>query len=438
MSLYKRKGSPNYYAEITVRGNRVCRSTGTANRRAAEAFERQLREETRREIDRVGSIKKAASAVALDYTIDQMFGRYWIDHASKLRWAHEIANYAQRMVNISGDVRLAKFDQQEAFRLFEILKEHGIGDVALNRAVAVLRGAHTMAGKRWGCDTRPIDWRSLKNKEAKERIRWITQDEAIRLLSCLPPHIALIVEFALYTGLRRSEVLSLAWENLESHINCIGVEVKGGEWRKVELSQAARNIIDRAPRNGRYIFDATNLRKHLAAGLAAANIRNFRFHDLRHTHATWLRQNGTALEIVQRALGHSSIQVTQRYAHVDDREVRAAINSIDSLTPTNVVGIQPRAKSKFVYFITDGDAIKIGRSSDPQRRLGVLQTGHPKPLWLIGTISCDVMTEDEAHRRFSSCALRGEWFGASEETVSEIEALCRSSKIRHVGNFRSA
>lgn len=436
MSLFKRPGSPNYYCEIQVALRRLVRSTGTSNRREAEAFQRRFKEEARAEARRVSSNKSGARQLVLDYTVDQMFGRYWVEHGSKLRWRAEVAGYAKRIVGILGHLKVADMNAVDIAHMTETMRDNGTGHVAINRALAVLRGAHTMAGKRWGCSVQPIDWRLLKSREPRERIRWITRQEAARLLACLPPHSSLIVEWSLYTGLRKSETLSLAWDKINSATGFADVQVKGGHWRRIQLSEPAKSILARTPHIGRLVFDGTNLRKNFEAGLLAAGITDFRFHDLRHTNATWLRREGASLEVIQRALGHSSIQVTQRYAHVDDQEVLAASNTIAPITQSNVVRFTRVRKQQFVYFVTDGAHVKIGRSSDPARRLGTLKTDSPRPLWLIGTIRADELSEIEAHARFSAHRQRGEWFVVTGDVLKEIEALCRTLNPTHVGGLR--
>lgn len=439
MSLFQRPNSPYWYTEVQVRGRRVVRSTGTASRRAAEAYERRLKEELKREALRVGpNEKQQARHAAVDYTVDQMMGRYWLDHGCKLRWADAVAMYAKRIVETLGTIRVSDLDDVAVDRLVRTLEERGQGKVGTNRMISVLRAAHRMAMKRWGCQVRHIDWLVFRNKEPKARVRWITREEATTLIGVLPPHIALIVEFALYTGLRKAEIRSLKWENVNLSKAEVSVQVKGGHWRTVPLSDAALSVIARAPREWAEVFDAKNLRKEFEAGVVRAGISNFHFHDLRHTFATWNRRNGTALEIVQRALGHSSIQVTQKYAHVDDSEVRAASNTISAITPENVVRLDSRRR-QFVYFISDGEAIKIGKSTDPERRLKAMQVGHPKPLWLLGTITEARMTEAQAHAKFADHLVRGEWFKSTNAIVRDILAICRgSTKTHHVGKKSEA
>jgi integrase len=351
MSLFKRRGSPYWQTEIQVSGRRLIRSTGTTSRREAEAFERRLRESARREAP------AGDGSSGNDPTVDQLAGRYWTSHGSELRWAANVAAYLKRIVAVLGPIKLSELGSADCSSLLEQLKAEGMGPVSINRCLAVLRGAHSLAGKRWGLRTQLIDWRVLRTPETKERIRWSTRDEAARLVGGCPAHIGLIVEWSLYTGLRKRETLNLLRTDFDPARGSVQVVVKGGAKRVLELSPAALDVIARAPLlpNGR-LFDGTNLRKLFYRATEAPGLTDFHFHDLRHTFATWLRQGGSPLEVVSRALGHSSIHVTQRYAHVDDRELRAATASIGVLTPSNLVHLESarrRKKSRHVGGLTE-------------------------------------------------------------------------------------
>jgi integrase len=96
-----------------------------------------------------------------------------------------------------------------------------------------------------------------------------------------------------------------------------------------QLLETSRN------RNGDLIFsDAkTNLRKNFEAALKRAEINDFRFHDLRHTFASYLVMNGANLKVVQQLLGHKDIQMTMRYSHLSQDHLQDAINRLSLVTP---------------------------------------------------------------------------------------------------------
>jgi site-specific recombinase XerD len=94
-------------------------------------------------------------------------------------------------------------------------------------------------------------------------------------------------------------------------------------------------------RTGDFVFSDRNKRRYFEQALKKAQIPDFCWHDLRHCHATWLRQSGAPLEVVQRSLGHAHISTTAIYAHVADPELVEALRRLPSISPseTLVVGI---------------------------------------------------------------------------------------------------
>jgi integrase len=106
------------------------------------------------------------------------------------------------------------------------------------------------------------------------------------------------------------------------------------------------DLLGRVERRGRYVFDQRGQRRAFDLAKKKVGLEDFRWHDLRHTHATWLRQSGAPLEVVQRSLGHADLAMTQRYAHVDDSELQDALRKLPSLggiTP-KIVSIKSRKR----------------------------------------------------------------------------------------------
>jgi integrase len=117
----------------------------------------------------------------------------------------------------------------------------------------------------------------------------------------------------------------------------------GGKTHTVWLSEQAMDVLSRCEHQSRYVFSKRNKRRAFDQGMKKAGISDFCWHDLRHTHATWLRQAGAALEVVQRSLGHADITTTQRYAHVADSELQEALRSVPSIgtSTAKIVRIKP-------------------------------------------------------------------------------------------------
>lgn len=147
-----------------------------------------------------------------------------------------------------------------------------------------------------------------------------------------------IVITALYTGMRRGEILNLKWENIDFEYNFIELlDTKSGKSRRIPLSNTLKKIFERLEKTSEYVFinPKTNkpyidLKKSFKKVLMNANIENFRFHDLRHTVATRLVEKGIDLVVVQEILGHSKLTTTQRYAHPVPQRKLDAINVLNS------------------------------------------------------------------------------------------------------------
>jgi integrase len=181
-------------------------------------------------------------------------------------------------------------------------------------------------------------------KGEKKRLRWLRPEEASRLLEACRasrnPVLADLVEFSLFTGLRQSEALGLTWDRVERARGVVLLEeTKNGERREVPLSAAADAVLARrwTPESAGYVFGSSNWNTHRTAWEAAvrrAKITNLRFHDLRHTFASWLAQKGRPLKEIQEALGHKSLAMTMRYAHLSPDNLRAAVASLDGILPS--------------------------------------------------------------------------------------------------------
>jgi integrase/recombinase XerD len=155
------------------------------------------------------------------------------------------------------------------------------------------------------------------------------------------PHLPNFVRLALNTGCRKNELLKLEWSRVDFRLGFISLEpqhTKNGKRRTVPLNEAALSalqdqrawVTQHAPRSP-WVFSTasgariTTIQKGFRGACERAAIDDFRIHDLRHTFASWLVAAGVSLYVVKDLLGHSSITVTERYAHLAPEAGRAAI-----------------------------------------------------------------------------------------------------------------
>lgn len=190
---------------------------------------------------------------------------------------------------------------------------------------------------------------SLGLDGGESRVRWISRSEASALIlaagtAARQPHLRNFVRLALSTGCRKNELLALEWHRVDferSHFRLECEHTKNGKRRLVPLNSGAlsalRDQLDWVARHcagSEWVFASSsgrrvgNLQKGFVAACARAGIENFRIHDLRHTFASWLVMEGVSLYVVKDLLGHSSITVTERYAHLSPNHGREAVQKL--------------------------------------------------------------------------------------------------------------
>lgn len=175
-------------------------------------------------------------------------------------------------------------------------------------------------------------------KEDTRRIRWLTQDEAAKLIRELPAHLVDVVIFSLVTGLRKSNVTGLEWQNVDlvkRHALVHPDQAKTKKAIPVPLNTVAVDVIRRQlGKHQQYVFTYQKKRitqtntKAWKKALKRAGIENFRWHDLRHTWASWHVQNGTSLQELQQLGGGTSFEMVLRYAHLSSDHLKAAAERV--------------------------------------------------------------------------------------------------------------
>lgn len=199
----------------------------------------------------------------------------------------------------------------------------GSSNATINRRLEVLRAILRRCVREWEWLDRYPHIRMLR--EPKRRIRFLTRTEARTLLHQMPVHLAAMAEFTLVTGLRRSNVTGLRWSQVDLSRRMAWIhadEAKARQAIPVPLNRDAVRILEAwqgehhthvFSYNGRPITQTST--KAWYAALRRAGIDNFRWHDLRHTWASWHAQQGTPLHVLQELGGWESVEMVRRYAH---------------------------------------------------------------------------------------------------------------------------
>jgi len=251
-----------------------------------------------------------------------------------------------KMVDLK-DSRIADYERAKAVEI-NPRTERTLTTSTVNRHLSVLRCLLRLA-KKWGY-VREVPQIEM-GKEPEGRLRYLEKDEAIRLLDACReskknPYLHSIVTVALYTGMRKGEVFGLTWDRLDFSRGAILLEhTKSGKRREVPMSQAVHNVLSDLRKQQERVGEAPEglvfrrangarwgeINTAFSVALTKAGISNLRFHDLRHTFASWLIMDGATLVEVKELLGHHDITMTLRYAHLAPGRLREAVGRMDRL-----------------------------------------------------------------------------------------------------------
>jgi integrase len=209
-------------------------------------------------------------------------------------------------------------------------------NATVNREVAALRRVLSKA----------VEWKMLREnpvrlkplEETRGRTRFLTATEIRRLLSSCPAHLRPIVGLALGTGMRRGEILSLGWDDIDWRNRVIYVSnTKNGFHRYVPISPSVKNILTGQARIGDKVFCHEGGRPYhdnrtsFANACKRAGIEGLRFHDLRHTAASHMAMAGVPLRTIGEILGHRTETMTERYSHLTPSHKLDAVGKISGL-----------------------------------------------------------------------------------------------------------
>ena len=226
----------------------------------------------------------------------------------------------------------------------------------VNREIACLKCMFNLALRNKKAKENPMHYVKLL-KEDNTRIRYLKEEEFIKLLNACPRCIKPIVITALLTGMRRGEILDLKWDDINFTNNVILLRhTKSGRWREIPISSSLLKVLEECRNNtdGEYVFcneQGQHYRKIddlFQSIVKRSGIKDFHFHDLRHTAASYMVMSGVDLISVKEILGHSKIDTTLRYAHLSPNHKRQAVEVLASKmdtfwTPEGVGSKQPDA-----------------------------------------------------------------------------------------------
>ncbi len=322
---------------IRHNGKRIQKSLETSDRKLAKAIEAKVKTE-------IVEGTYFEKLIGRNKTFKDMMDKFMEEHAPKVSYSMQksYSSYLKHLMSFfkSG---LITITPKEISKYKVLRKGEGAMPATTNRELAMLSKAFNLAVNEWEwLKDNPVS-RVPKEKENNKRDRWLTQDDECRLIKHCPAWLGDIVVFALNTGLRQDELLSLQWSRVSFERKDVLIDkTKSGKPRAVPLNQIAINILNQRSKakirtikdlvfptfNGTKILPS-NLRRAFYEALRKAGIENFKFHDLRHTFATRLVQRETDIYMISKLLGHEDIRMTQRYSHHSPESLRVGVEILE-------------------------------------------------------------------------------------------------------------
>jgi len=327
-----RKIGKYYYIDIRIRktGKRIRRSLYTTNK--TEALERYQEEKE----------KILAKELKKDLKFEDFCKSY-------LKWAASskpasVERESQRLEKIKaffkklGVELLSDISPYHVERLKLHLKEAGLSKATINRYLQILRGMFYKA----------IDWEIYQGNNPVKKVKFYRESSPIKVpsdrqmkkilkaakeisdkpLSPLQKEFYDMVRLALNTGMRKSEILNLKWEDIRD--GTVTVKGKGEKIREIPLNETALEIINKKPKLNEYVFDIPNRHQHDLLRRTVNQIKkktdiDFHFHLLRHYFATKLVEKGVDFITISEILGHSKMTTSLIYSHTDKEKKKKAV-----------------------------------------------------------------------------------------------------------------
>lgn len=342
---YRQKGSPYWYVSLTSRsGTRLKRSSGTTDRREAVALEAKWREELR---------QQEVWGAPPRLSIAELLNRFLAAHTTK-RSARSDRIRAVTLLQHLGDGDSYALDRPAIKAYIAARQSQGRKASTINRELALLSVAINEAVEDGYPVPQVVKGRKLREPEGKTR--WLTREEVASLITAAretdQPALPDWILVAVHTGLRAGELAAMQWQHVHEGLLTVPAETaKSGRSRTLPLTIEAMAAIQRQPKRSMFVWThpggqpLKDVRGSLERACQIAGIERITPHVLRHTCASWQVQAGVPLYTVQRWLGHSTLRMTERYAHLAPEHLRegaAALSPKSGLTDLEQATRNPR------------------------------------------------------------------------------------------------
>lgn len=231
------------------------------------------------------------------------------------------------------DIRPALVEQYITHRQDSITpRKKQPAPATINREMACLRTAFNKAMRNGRCENNPVnDVKFLKENNKRDRV--LSKDEYERLLEISSGHLKPILICAYETGMRSGEIFSITWEQVDFKKGFITLrpdQTKTDEGRKVPISPTLRRTLNRIKQDKGVVFtyngqSVKSIKRSFKRACEKAGIKDFVFHDFRHTFVTGMRKAGNNDRVIMAITGHKTMSTFQRYDTIDEEDLMKVV-----------------------------------------------------------------------------------------------------------------
>lgn len=323
MPVYKRGNA--WWVSVSYRGQRVRESAGKDSTKE-QALELEAKYRSDFHAGRVGR--------QLDRSLSEAVLKWLTVECQHLKSRRSFESHARSLLPfIRGKVFSQVGEVVEDIK--QTMTSSGLKAPTINRRLSILRRVLNLSYTTWGWVDHPIGQRVSLLPENCHRHIYLTPMEVRKLMSVCDVEARKAIELAAYTGLRRGEILGLTDKNIRKGCIILDANTKTGKPRIIPVPPGFKIRIP--------VIGAEKLRLEFERARKSIGRPDIRFHDLRHTYASWLVQSGAALTTVRDLLGHTTLSMTSRYAHLAPQTLRKAV---EKLPWHNSVTVKKRRKRK--------------------------------------------------------------------------------------------
>lgn len=329
-----------WWIRLQRNGRLIQQSTGTSIKKDAQS----QHAEVLRDLDKGRYPDTSKNTLKpIDRTFEELKEKYLAEHAlpNKSKESFERDGYSfKQLERVFGGLKLSDITSDSIGNYKVKRRNDGVKPPTLAKELQLLRAVLNIALKQWKwITTTPFNDVTIENPDTKDE-RWLNEEEEKRLLAACPVWLREIILVAVNTGMRRSELLSLKWFQVDlDRKTLVLYKTKNREVRGIPLNDIAHGILkakSAGKDNDGYVFPSKvgtkrnnrNLNRAFETAREKVGLDDVSPHNLRHTAASRMSQEQVDIVVISKILGHKDLRSTMRYAHHNVESVRHGVDAL--------------------------------------------------------------------------------------------------------------